>query len=243
MRRLLPERSADVDLFEAFARKPGGPPTVRLGMVVSGNGLATDEEGWTGRLGGPADRRVLAALRAVSDGILVGAGSIRTGRYPPHRPSAENRHRRMSAGLAEFAPLVVVSGSLDLDWSLPAFTGASTPTLVFTSTRALASADLPHDLRRHLIVAGEDTVDVAACLDESRRRYGLENFVCEGGPRLAAGMLDARLVDELVLSLAPVLVPGTGPRVVTELRNRSALRLREIYEDTGEVFLRYEVDG
>jgi riboflavin biosynthesis pyrimidine reductase len=243
MRRLLPRRSDDVDLFEAFGFEPGSGPAVRLGMVVSVNGRATDEEGWTARLGGAADRRVLAALRAVSDGILVGAGSIRTRRYPPHRPSAEYRKRRLAAGLAEFAPLVVVSGTLDLDWSLPAFTRVGTPTLVCTSARALASADLPAEIRRHAIVGGADSVDLGACLDEARSRHGLEHLVCEGGPRLAAGMLDARLVDELVLSLAPALVPGTGPGVVDELRSRNALRLLELYEEDGEVFLRYEVDG
>ena len=67
--------------------------------------------------------------------------------------------------------------------------------------------------------------------------------MCEGGPRLAASMLDERLVDELVLSVAPVLIPGTGPGVVEDLRNRCAPRLREIYEEAGEVFLRYSVGG
>jgi 5-amino-6-(5-phosphoribosylamino)uracil reductase len=141
--------------------------------------------------------------------------------------------------MPEYAPLVVVSASLDLDWSLPAFTSANTSTLVLTHARA----GIPPEIREHVIVCGDESVDLRSGLEELRRRYGSRHVLCEGGPRLATAVLAEKLVDEVVLSIAPVLVPGAGPRVTERLEHRFGLRLREIYEDAGEVFLRYGVDS
>ncbi|MPZ84731.1 MAG: deaminase [Actinophytocola sp.] len=237
MRRLLPDQAADVDLFSSFNNSPGGVAQVRLSMVMSVDGSTTDEAGWTSRLGRPADKRLLRALRGVADAILVGAGSVRTGRYPPHRPPAEYRARRREAGRPEVAPLVVVTGSGDLDWSLPAFTDSGTPTLVLTCGRA-PTPRLPAD---QVLVHGEATVDLDAGLGALRDRFGLCAVLCEGGPGLATELFRAGLVDELVVSLAPSIMPGRNRRLVDNPRRREELTLSEVYEEDGQVFLRYGV--
>ncbi|GAB3444988.1 dihydrofolate reductase family protein [Actinophytocola sediminis] len=231
MRRLLPDRVAEVDLIDAFTQPRD---QVRLGMVMSVDGSVTDEEGWTANLGGAADRRVLRALRASADAILVGAGSVRTGRYPPHRPTGEIRETRRRAGRAEAAPLVVVTRSGDLDWSLPVFTEARTPTYVVTCARSPVAGR-----RDHVLVHGETDIDLPAALADLRARFG--GVLCEGGPGLATAMFTARLVDELVLSIAPSILPGEHPRLVRDLAKRQELTLTELYEEGGEVFLRYGV--
>lgn len=232
MRRLLPDRSAEVDLIEAFEQTASG--RVRLGMVMSVDGSVTDEEGWSGKLGGAADRRVLRALRATAGVILVGAGSVRTRRYPPHRPTAEIRERRRQAGRAEVAPLVVVTGSGDLDWSLPVFTEAHTPTYVLTGRRV----EVPPHVRT--LAHGDDTIDLRAALGDLGSRFGA--VLCEGGPGLATALFADGLVDELVLSIAPSILPGGNARLVKDLASRQELTLTEIYEEDGEVFLRYGVN-
>lgn len=239
MRRLLPDGSADIDLFETFApeRTEGGH--VRLGMVMSVDGSVTDEDGWTAKLGGAADRRMLRALRGVSDAILVGAGSVRTGRYPPHRPTAEIREWRRRAGKAEVAPLVVVTRTGDLDWSLPVFTEARTPTLVLTC----ASGGVPASMRDQVVVHGDTEVDLHTALADLRERLGLGEVLCEGGPGLAARLFADELVDELVLSIAPSMLPGANRRLVDDLDRRQELRLSEIYAEGDEVFLRYGISS
>lgn len=208
---------------------------------MSVDGSVTDEDGWTAKLGGPADRRMLRAMRGVSDAILVGAGSIRTGRYPPHRPTAEIRERRRRAGKAEYAPLVVVTRGGDLDWSLPVFVDAHTPTLVLTCAAAVASCGFPELLRERVLVHGDAEVDVRAGLDDLRERFGFVDILCEGGPGLATWLFTNELVDELVLSVAPSILPGQGRRLVSNLARRQELTLSEVYEEGGEVFLRYGV--
>ena len=138
MRQLLPDSRDTVDLLDAFAWEPTRETGVRVGMVTSVDGSVADEDGWTSGLGGSADKRVLQVLRAHSDGILVGAGSIRTARYPPHRLRGMFLSYRTAMGAPQPSPLVVVTGTLRLDWSVPVFTQAAAPTIVLTSAAALA---------------------------------------------------------------------------------------------------------
>jgi riboflavin-specific deaminase-like protein len=231
MRRLLPEPAADVDPYEAYGDVTR--PWSRVGMIMSADGSVTDEEGWTDGLGGAADFRVFRTLRALADAILVGAGTVRTGRLGPARLRPDLRERRGRPP----APIVVVSRSLALDWSLPLFTSAESPTLVVTSAAALKTARVPDPVE--VLIAGDDEVDLDLAVRELRGR-GLEHLLCEGGPALTTSLIAAGLVDELCLNLAPTLIGGRHhTRLLGDLAGRVALEPAAVYLDEGVVFLRY----
>ena len=139
MRRLFPDPADDVDLVEAYA--PGvsvDGPFVRLNMISSLDG-AISVEGRSGALGGAADHRVFATLRAHADVILVGAGTVRTEGYGKVRLDEEMQRVRMARGQVALPPIAVVSGSLQLDWSSPFFTGPGPRPVVVTSDLMLAN--------------------------------------------------------------------------------------------------------
>jgi riboflavin-specific deaminase-like protein len=235
MRRLLPEPAADVDPYEAYGDVTR--PWLRVGMVMSADGSVTDEEGWTDGLGGAADFRVFRTLRALADAILVGGGTVRTGRLGPARLRPDLRERRGRPP----APIVVVSRSLSLDWELPLFTSAETPTLVVTSAAALralpAAARVPDSVP--VLTAGDAHVDLGLAVRELHGR-GLAHLVCEGGPALATSLIAAGLVDEICLNLAPTLVGGRHhTALLADLRGRVELALTAVYLDDGVIFLRY----
>jgi len=230
MRRLLPEPPARTDPWEAYADVPG----VRVGMVMSVDGSATDAEGWTDGLGGEADFRVFRTLRALADVILVGAGTARTGRLGPARLGRGLRDRRGGPP----APIAVVSRSLDLDWTLPLFTAAETPTIVVTSRAAAAASRVPGVVR--VVTAGEEDVDLRAGVQALRAEY--PRLLCEGGPSLVGSLLKEGLVDELCLSVAPALLGGDHhTRLVSGLPAEVALDPAAVYLDEGVLFLRYAV--
>jgi riboflavin biosynthesis pyrimidine reductase len=256
VRQLLPDPLPEVDPVDAYAHPadphasadpharagahPDGAPTVRVGMVVSADGSATDEAGWTNGLGGPADLRVFRALRAWADAILVGATTVRTGRMGPHRPAADIQARRLADGRAPAAAVVVVSGSLRLDWSHRLFTEATTPTIVVTHAAAASTGDVPSGVP--LVVAGDSGVDLAAAVRILGDGYGLTRLLCEGGPTLTTALFHAGLVDELCLSLAPTLLGGAHHTpLLGALPVPVGLRLHRVYEDDGVLFLRYRV--
>ncbi|MBC6460976.1 dihydrofolate reductase family protein [Actinomadura sp. HBU206391] len=233
MRRLLPEPAGEIDPYDAYGDVKG--PWLRVGMVMSADGSVTDEHGWTHGLGGEADFWVFLILRALADGILVGAGTIRSGMVRPARLRRSLRERRGRPP----APIVVVSRSLSLDWTLPLFTAAETPTIVVTSAAALKTAEMPDAVRPHVLTAGDDDVDLGRAVHELRER-GLENLVCEGGPMLATSLVEAGLVDEICLNLAPTLMGGgRHTRMLGELAGPAALDPAAVYLDDGVLFLRY----
>ncbi|XRQ13573.1 dihydrofolate reductase family protein [Actinomadura welshii] len=231
MRRLLPEPPADgIDPYDAYADAPG----LRVGMVMSVDGSATDAEGWTDTLGGDADFRVFRTLRALADAILVGAATVRTGRLGPARLRADLRARRGGPP----APIVVVSRSLDLDWTLPLFTEAETPTIVVTSRSGRGK--VPGHVQA--VGAGEDGVDLPAAVRALRDDLGYGRLLCEGGPALAAALIRESLVDELCLNIAPTLLGGARhTRLLDGLDTEVPLDPAAVHLDEGVLFIRYRL--
>src|SRR5690348_14906704 len=246
MRELLTDATAattaPADLRRIYldADRPAPPdrPWVLANFVVSPDGsVATG--GRVGGLSSPADQALFHLLRSAADVVLVGAGTVRAEGYGPHRPTDEQRAWRAGAGFAPTTAMAVVSASLRLDLGSVLFTTAEARTVV------VAPAGSDEATRRRVadvadvVVAGEDAVDFAAALREFRER-GSRVLLCEGGPMLLGELLDAGLVDELCLTLAPMLV-GDPLRL---LPDRAVLRthdltLASVLEDDGHLFLRY----
>lgn len=237
MRLLLPEarQLATEDLLDLY--DPGEAPALRAGFVLSTDGAVAHGGGSRG-LQTPADQAVFHALRAVTDAVVVGAGTLRAEGYGPVRPRADGRAWRAARGLPAAPPLVVVSRRLDLEpgdrcWSGPAVVvtcAASDP------ARRAALAQVAE-----VVVSGDDTVDLAGALTALHER-GLSRLLCEGGPSLLTALLRARLVDELCLTLTPLLV-GTAPGLLTSaLGTPVRLDLLHLADGGGGVLLaRYGV--
>lgn len=241
VRQLLPE-PGDVDPMRAHAvaRRPAPParPWLLLSMVASVDG-ATAIDGLSGGLGGPGDKAVFGALRAVADVILVGAGTARAETYgPPRTPPARQAERR-DRGQSPFPRLALVTRSLDLDPSGPMFTESPEPPLIYTV------ADAPKQRRAALdpvaeVVVGEPTsVDLSGVMADLHRR-GARVVMGEGGPTLSGQLAAAGLIDELDLTFSPHLVGGTSPRsVVGSNAGPADLDLAHLWEHDGALFARY----
>ncbi|KAB1910488.1 pyrimidine reductase family protein [Micromonospora sp. AMSO31t] len=185
-------------------------PHLRVNFVASADGAVT-LDGYSAGLSGEPDKRVFGLLRMLCDGLLVAAGTLRHEGYRAVRLGEARRDWRREQGLAEYPTLVVVSGSLDLDPAQACFADAPVRPLVLTH----AAADPPPGLTdvADLVRCGAERVDLAAGLAELRRR-GLGQVLCEGGPHLFGALTAADLVDELCLTVAPLLA-GAGPGRIT----------------------------
>lgn len=223
LHRLYPAQSRDVAVGSAYRVEEG--QFLRANMVASLDGAAY-LAGRTAGLSGAADRELCAALRAMADAILVGAGTVTLERYRP-------------AGV----PIAVVSGRLSLDLAGPLFASPPARPLLLTCAAAPAARLAAAREVADVIVAGSDTVDLAGALAALRER-GLNQLLCEGGPILLAHLFRADLVDELCLTLSPRLLGGDARRILdgsldTSLAGTRPMRLRELYEAEGFLFTRY----
>jgi riboflavin biosynthesis pyrimidine reductase len=213
---------------------------LRGNMVASADG-ASALDGLSGGLSTPGDRRLFWVLRGLADVILAGAGTTRAEHYRPTRPSDSWAPLGLRAGRPAAPPLAVVSRSLDLDPADPLFTAAPADAKTIVITCAAAPPDTREALRRSadVIVAGDTTVDLKQALAALHDR-GLDRILCEGGPSVLAQLAAARLLDELCLTVSPVLA-GPGPaRILTGAPfPPQRLDLAVVLEENGTLFCRY----
>ena len=218
-------------------------PRVRMNFVASADGAAT-LDGRSGPLGGESDRDLMQVLRAMADVVLVGAGTVRAEGYGGVRSPKRTARGAAEAGLS------------------PQPRARGRQPRRCASSRGIRSSPGSRALRRgHLRVrpaarcarrssrsptsscaATEPEADLAAMLAAFAAR-GWTQILCEGGPHLFGALLDADLVDEVCLTLAPRFVGGAAGRIARAVRRSSdALlarsRTRSRY-DEGFVFLRY----
>jgi riboflavin biosynthesis pyrimidine reductase len=221
MRQVYPGGTAltDAGLAALYAYPDlGAPPAhwLRANMVESLDGAAT-VDGRSGGLSGAADEQVFAMLRAHADVILAGAGTARAEHYGPVRPESEGlRWAFLRDGRAPSAPIAVVTRALDLDTTSPLFTGAPphARTIVITTGSAPAERRAAAARTAEVIVAGEASVDLKAAVDALAER-GHQRISCEGGPHLLAQLAGAGLLDELCLTISPLLAGPDADRIVT----------------------------
>jgi riboflavin biosynthesis pyrimidine reductase len=214
LERLWPDPAAlAADDLVGDSEPPEGRPWVTAIMVASLDGRAT--LGGTSRaLGGPQDLQMLLALRRRADALIVGPGTVRAEGYGPLP-----------------CPAVLVSRSFDLPWDTGLFAAEGQPVLIYTR----AEAEPPPVAARVEVVP---IVDLPAVLADLQAR-GVERLLCEGGPTLNRALLAAGLLDELFLTLSPI-VSGEGPPIIAD-GGSERLSLRSVAAADGDVYLRYSV--
>jgi riboflavin biosynthesis pyrimidine reductase len=234
------------DLAQRYAYPDSaGSCWVRANMITSIDGGATTA-GKSGDLGGPGDRAVFAALRELADVIVVGAATARVENYSGVQLGAAGRLTRQDRGQAEIPPIAVLtrSGLLDRDSKL--FQRAEVAPLVLTSS------DAADRTRRRLGSLAEvvdasgpqpDSVDLRVALALLAGR-GLTRVLTEGGPGILGLFTELDLLDELCLTVSPVLVGGTAGRIAAGTGEvRSGMQLRHaLCDDAGYLYLRYTRD-
>jgi len=240
VRRLFPagEELDTAGLADAYRVAPGRQ--LRVNFVAALDG-AIGVDGRSGGLGSDGDRRVFRVLRALSDAVLVGAGTAAAEGYRPVTAGSPVGRLRSALGRPPVAPVVVVSRRASLSPGDQLVTGAVAATHLVTC--AAASPDRRAALTAagvQVLVCGDDDVDLPAALDALAAR-GLEQVLCEGGPALFAAALAADVVDELDLTIAPLLVGG-GPGLLPHgLPVPVATELVHVLTDDGALFTRYAV--
>jgi riboflavin-specific deaminase-like protein len=227
-----PEPELDDAALAAHYAYPDGltAPYVRVNFVASADGAAS-VQGRSAGLGSPADRRVFLLLRELADVILVGAGTVRAEDY--------GGARRPTRGSDSPPPIAVVTGSANLDPTSRLFTDTAVPPIVLTRDA------VPAEHRERLRAAGGDVVALERLtpdlvLAELARR-GLHRVLCEGGPVLLGELVSADAVDELCLTVAPLLVGGASDRIARGPAGTPArpLALTGVLHEDGALLLRY----
>lgn len=240
------EGDGDVDPVTIVAADPrpvpAGRPWVLANMISSADGSATDGEGRSGGLGGPADRAMFSAIRGVADIVMAGAATVATEDYGPATTPARVRALRVARGQAAVPRIAVTSASLAVDPTRRLFAGASAGTRPLVLTVAAADPARRRALAEvaEVHVVGDDRVDWTRAFALLHDTFGAQVVVCEGGPRTLGQLVADDLLDELCLTMAPSLVAGDGPRIaVGPAPTVRACTLSRVVAAGDVLFLRY----
>jgi riboflavin biosynthesis pyrimidine reductase len=178
---------------------------------------------------------------------MAGAGTVRVERYGRIIPEESRRQLRVERGLSEEPLACIVSGRLSLQADIPLLADPAARVVILTPS----AASLPECAAEvHYVRAERDgLLDLPKAFAELRERFAVRTLLCEGGPHLNAQLLQAGLVDELFLSLAPTLaggdpaVGGETLRIIagTELSPALEMELLSALESASHLFLRYGV--
>lgn len=195
-----------VELQMSYPRGRPDRPWVLGNFVTTVDGAAV-VAGGSSAINDDDDKAMFGAMRVAADFIVVGAGTVRAENYGPVDLDEPRRQIRREAGLDEVPHLVVVTRALDLE----------------PDARVFGSPD-----RRVTVLTGEDApADRAAALAAVADVVKLEStgpgdivhylrmarvVLCEGGPGLWGQFVAAGLVDEMALTVAPLLVAGAATR-------------------------------
>jgi riboflavin biosynthesis pyrimidine reductase len=227
-------------LFTNFVETIDG--VVAIPELEKSNALVADES--------DDDRFVMGLLRACADVVLVGAGTLLAspkGTWRPEKvyPRAADGFAalREQWGMAERPAVAVVSTGASLDPNHPVLQDA---VLLTTASGAQAFGGVLPDV---VAVNDGDWVDLRAALDVLRAR-GHERVLSEAGPHVFGSLLASALVDELFLTVSPVLAGRDlaakrfglveGVELLPDVRRSP--RLASVRRGDSHVFLRYAFD-
>lgn len=198
---------------------PRGLPYVISNFVTTLDGVAS--LGIPGKEGGgeisgnsQPDKMVMGLLRAVSDAVVVGAGTLRGS--PDHLwtpgfifPSLANEYQslRKNLGKSECPLNVIVTARGEIDPNLPVLQNGKAPVLIVTTSvgaRRLAEMKLPPAVQIG-ISQSKDSLSATEILSivAQSSNAKMDLILTEGGPRIMGRFYAEDLLDEQFLTLAP----------------------------------------
>ncbi len=188
-------------------------PYVLLSCGMSIDGYVDDAADDRLLLSNDADFDRVDGVRAESDAIMVGAGTVRKDNPRLLVRAAARRRARTDRGLPPDPVKVTLTGQGDLDPAARFFTAGDAEKLVYCARPALDKA-LQRLGHAATVVDGGDPVDLGAVLADLYGR-GVRRLMVEGGGSVHTQLLTAGLADELHLVIAPIFVGDSrAPRFV-----------------------------
>ncbi len=221
-------------------------PYVVLSCSMSVDGYIDDASAERLLLSNDEDFDRVDHERAMSDAVLVGAGTVRVD-DPRLLVRAEARRAdRVARGLSANPIKVTLTRSGNIDPAARFFTLGDSQKLVYCPTDLVDRLQLQLGERATVVDAGQPA-DLRAVLGDLKNR-GVQRLMVEGGSTIHTQFLAADLADELQLVVAPFFVGDpAAPRFVSPARfphdSGAPMKLVESRPVGDVVLLRYQLQG
>jgi 2,5-diamino-6-(ribosylamino)-4(3H)-pyrimidinone 5'-phosphate reductase len=229
-------------------KKPSALPFVFLNVASTADGkLAPSNRNFV-PFSSKRDRDLMMELRATADAVMSGARTLDLFPATLGPGGKKYREQRIKRGLREYNLRVIVSGSASIDPAAEIFKHKFSPIVLLT--RESAPADRLSKLKSmgvEIGAFGERELDFTAALRWLREKWKVKRLLCEGGGEVNAALFRENLVDEIHLTLCPVIFGGRNAPTMADgdgiqkLADATPLKLKSMERVGDELFLVYRV--
>ncbi len=163
-------------------------------------------------------------LRATADAVMAGARTVDANKVTLGPGSSKYRRQRIRRHLAEYNLRVIVSRSGSISPGAAVFKHRFSPIIILTSGKAdrkrIRELSL---LATEVKPFGNEQINFHAALRWLRSKWGVRRVVCEGGGELNDALFRADLVDELHLTVCPLVFGGRNAPTIADGIGASSL--------------------
>ncbi len=230
------------------SRGPAGRPFVYLNAAMTADGKLAPADRRFVAFGSQRDQDHLHELRTTADAVMAGARTVDLAPATMGPGGAQYRRRRLQLGLAEFNLRVIVSGSGTVNPAAAIFQLRCSPIIILTTGRVRPrQLGVLRGLADEVKICGDEQLDFSFALQWLRQQWGVKRLLCEGGGEINGALVTAGLVDEIHVTLCPVILGGrTAPTLAdgagfAALADAAALELQSRRRVGDEMFLVYRV--
>jgi 2,5-diamino-6-(ribosylamino)-4(3H)-pyrimidinone 5'-phosphate reductase len=189
-------------------------PFVFINAAMSADGKIATRERKQTRISGSLDFDHMDDLRASSDAVMVGIGTVLSDNPSLTVKSRERREKRGEDGKDENPVRIVVDSLARTPIDADIFKKGEGKRIIAVSENAPTEKVKQLSGHAEIIIAGKKSVDLEKLLCELKAR-GISRLMVEGGATLNWGLVSAGLVDEIYTFIGNIIIGGkTAPTLV-----------------------------
>ncbi|MGI8966804.1 MAG: dihydrofolate reductase family protein [Limisphaerales bacterium] len=222
-------------------------PFVFLNVAMTADGKLAPANRHFMPFGSKRDQDLLLELRTRADAVMSGARTVDLNPVKLGPGAAKYREMRRQRGLAEYNLRIIVSGGGSVDPRAEIFKHRFSPIIILSTERAEKKLKQLRSVADEVKICGEKEIDFVLACEWLRVQWKVKSLLCEGGGEVNDGLFRAGVVNEIYLTLcplifggrdAPTLADGEG---VARLADATRLKMKSLKRCGDELFLVYEV--
>jgi riboflavin-specific deaminase-like protein len=218
-------------------------PFVLVNMAMTADGKIATANRAVSSFTSTRDHEHLLELRATADAVMAGARTVDSAPINLGPGPARFRRARLKRGRAEYNLRVIVSRSGSVNPRAKVFQHRFSPIIIFTTRRAPAGRlKQLRALADTVKICGRNEINFHAALRWLRKKWGVKRLLCEGGGELNDALFRAGLVDELHLTICPIIFGGHHAATIADgagsshLTGAERFRVKSARRKGGELF-------
>ena len=228
--------------------KHGPRPWIFLNIATTADGKLAPSNRKFVPFGSKRDKDLMMELRTEADAVMSGARTVDAVPVNLGPGSAKYRQMRLEKGLSEYNIRVIVSGSATISPAAEIWKHRFSPIIVLTTENASKKRVATLEKLGAIVAPfGETKLDFTATSSWLYKEWGVKRLLCEGGGGVNAALFEEDLVDEIYLTLCPLIFGGRNAPTMSDgegverLAGATRLKLTSRKLEGDELFLVYRV--